>query len=107
MTNVVRKRLPRLALLAALGASYFLSKRTTLYAQVAWVNNHGAMNTGLSIGGALYGTCGTTVGATVGIRHSLAAVDACLRDLSVTTSRTHVCKTTCLAFLQGRIISIP
>jgi predicted porin len=58
------------SLLVALGANYFLSKRTTLYAQVASVNNHGAMNTGLSVNGALYGTHGTTVGATVGIRHS-------------------------------------
>jgi predicted porin len=58
------------SLLAALGASYFLSKRTTLYAQVASVDNHGAMNTGLSVNGALFGTRGTTVGATAGIRHS-------------------------------------
>lgn len=58
------------SLLTALGASYFLSKRTTLYAQIASVNNHGAMNTGLSVNGALYGVSGTTVGATVGIRHS-------------------------------------
>jgi predicted porin len=58
------------SLLAALGASYFLSKRTTLYAQVATVNNHGAMNTGLSVNGALYGIHGTTVGSTVGIIHS-------------------------------------
>lgn len=58
------------SLLAALGASYFLSKRTTLYAQVASVDNHGAMNTGLSVNGALYGVAGTTVGATVGIRHA-------------------------------------
>jgi predicted porin len=58
------------SLLVALGASYFLSRRTTLYAQVASVNNHDMMNTGLSVNGALYGTRGTTVGATVGIRHS-------------------------------------
>ncbi|OYD73814.1 porin [Paraburkholderia hospita] len=58
------------SLLAALGASYYLSKRTTLYAQVATVNNHGAMNTGLSVNGALFSPQGTTVGATLGIRHS-------------------------------------
>ncbi|NPT53636.1 porin [Paraburkholderia elongata] len=58
------------SLLAALGASYFLSKRTTFYAQVASANNHGGMNTGLSVNGALFGTHGTTMGATVGIRHS-------------------------------------
>lgn len=58
------------SLLAALGASYFLSKRTALYAQVASVDNHGTMNTGLSIDGALYGASCTTVGATVGIRHA-------------------------------------
>lgn len=56
--------------LAALGASYYLSKRTALYAQVATVNNHGAMNTGLSVNGALFSPGGTTVGATLGIRHS-------------------------------------
>jgi len=58
------------SLLAAMGMNYFLSKRTALYAQVATVNNHGAMNTGVSIPVALYGTKGTTVGASIGIRHS-------------------------------------
>lgn len=58
------------SLLAALGANYFLSKRTKLYAQVAVVNNHGAMNTGLSVAGALYGVQGTTVGGVLGIQHS-------------------------------------
>ncbi|MFP4897800.1 porin [Paraburkholderia sp. BR14261] len=55
--------------MGAIGAQYFLSKRTTLYGQVGVVNNHGAMNTGLSINGALNGVTGTTVGANVGIRH--------------------------------------
>ena len=58
------------SVLAALGASYYVSKRTALYAQVATVNNHGAMNTGLSVNGALYSPQGTTVGATLGIRHA-------------------------------------
>ncbi|HDR9470168.1 porin [Burkholderia multivorans] len=58
------------SLLAALGASYSLSKATSLYAQVAMVDNHGAMNTGLGINNALYGATGTTVGANVGIRHA-------------------------------------
>lgn len=56
--------------MAGIGSSYFVSKRTMLYAQVASVNNHGAMDTGLSVNGALYGTRGTTVGAIVGIQHS-------------------------------------
>ncbi|MEX3960405.1 porin [Trinickia sp. EG282A] len=50
-------------------ARYFLSKRTTVYGQVGVVNNHGAMNTGLSIDGALNGVTGTTVGANVGLNH--------------------------------------
>jgi len=58
------------SLLAAVGASYSLSKATSLYAQVAMVDNHGAMNTGLGINNALYGATGTTVGANVGIRHA-------------------------------------
>ncbi|MBP0589971.1 porin [Paraburkholderia sp. LEh10] len=58
------------SVLAALGTDYFLSKSTTLYAQVGLVDNHGAMNTGLSLSGALFGVKGTTVGAVVGIRHS-------------------------------------
>ncbi|NPT61444.1 porin [Paraburkholderia elongata] len=58
------------SLMAALGTQYFLSKRTTLYGQVGVVNNHGAMNTGLSINGALYGVQGTTAGVNLGIRHT-------------------------------------
>ncbi|PTB16819.1 porin [Trinickia symbiotica] len=57
------------SLMGATGARYFLSKRTTVYGQVGVVNNHGAMNTGLSIDGALNGVTGTTVGANVGINH--------------------------------------
>jgi predicted porin len=55
--------------MGALGAQYFLSKHTSLYGQVGVVNNHGAMNTGLSIDGALNEVQGTTVGADLGIRH--------------------------------------
>lgn len=58
------------SLLAALGVNYFLSKATMLYGQVGAVNNHGAMDTGLSVNGALYGVQGTTVGAVLGIRHA-------------------------------------
>lgn len=58
------------SLLAAMGLNYFLSKRTVLYGQMASVTNHGAMNTGLSVNGALFGPHGTTLGATVGVRHS-------------------------------------
>ncbi|MGF7132677.1 putative porin [Paraburkholderia sp. EB58] len=57
------------SILGAVGIEYFLSKRTSLYGQVGVVNNHGAMNTGLSIDGALFGVAGTTVGTVVGIRH--------------------------------------
>lgn len=58
------------SLLAAMGLNYFLSKSTVLYGQMASVTNHGAMNTGLSVNGALFGSQGTTLGATVGVRHS-------------------------------------
>ncbi|RQS65040.1 porin [Burkholderia sp. Bp8963] len=58
------------SVLAALGTTYSLSKATALYAQVAMVNNHGAMNTGLGINNALFGVEGTTVGANLGIRHT-------------------------------------
>nr|WP_245643934.1 porin [Paraburkholderia oxyphila] len=58
------------SVMGALGADYSLSKRTMLYAQAGAVNNHGAMNTGISINGALYGTTGTTVGAVLGMRHT-------------------------------------
>jgi predicted porin len=57
------------SIMGAIGASYNLSKRTALYAQMGVVNNHGAMNTGLSINGALTGVQGTTVGADIGVRH--------------------------------------
>jgi predicted porin len=58
------------SIMAAVGTQYFLSKRTTLYAQFGTVNNHGAMNTGLSVNGALYGVRGTTIGVNLGIRHT-------------------------------------
>jgi predicted porin len=57
------------SILGAVGTEYFLSKATSLYGQVGVVNNHGIMNTGLSINGALFGVAGTTVGAVVGVRH--------------------------------------
>jgi predicted porin len=58
------------SIMGALGANYFLSRRTTLYAQVGAVNNHGEMDTGISVNGALYGPEGTTISAVVGMRHS-------------------------------------
>lgn len=60
------------SLLASVGAQYFVSKATVLYAQVGVVNNHGAMNTGLSVSSLsqLYGVQGTTTGVDVGIRHT-------------------------------------
>ncbi|PAJ85329.1 porin [Burkholderia ubonensis] len=60
------------ALMASLGAGYFLSKATALYAQVGVVNNHGGSNLGLALGDAptsSYAPAGTTVGAVAGIRH--------------------------------------
>ncbi|SIO72029.1 Outer membrane protein (porin) [Burkholderia sp. GAS332] len=57
------------SVMGGLGAQYFLSKGTTLYGQVGVVNNHGAMDTGLSVNGALYGVQGTTAGVDLGIRH--------------------------------------
>ncbi|MFD1554238.1 porin [Paraburkholderia silviterrae] len=64
-----RNRTTNHSVMGAVGAQYFLSRRTTLYGQVGVVNNHGAMDTGLSINGALNGVTGTTVGANLGIRH--------------------------------------
>jgi predicted porin len=57
------------SLLGAAGVNYYLSKATTLYGQVAVVNNHGAMNTGLSVNGALNEGPGTSFGGAVGVRH--------------------------------------
>lgn len=57
------------SILGAIGTQYSLSKATSLYSQIGVVNNHGAMNTGLSINGALFGTAGTTVGVDVGMKH--------------------------------------
>jgi predicted porin len=61
------------SLLAGVGATYLLSKRTALYAQAGMVSNYGNMNTGLSVtdvaiihevrGGAAFG-------ANFGIRHT-------------------------------------
>lgn len=60
------------SLMAAVGADYYLSRTTALYAQVGMVDNHGAMDTGFSVGDAniLYEVAGTTIGANVGIRHT-------------------------------------
>lgn len=57
------------SVLGAIGTRYSLSKATALFGQVAVVNNHGKMNTGLAINNALFGVSGTTYGATVGIDH--------------------------------------
>jgi predicted porin len=58
------------SLMASLGTQYFLSRRTTLYAQVGMVNNHGAMNTGLDTSDLLFGNPGTTYGMNIGITQS-------------------------------------
>jgi predicted porin len=57
------------SLMAALGANYYLSHATTLYAQFGVVSNHGAEDQGLSVDGALNEVQGTTLGADLGIRH--------------------------------------
>ncbi|WP_179405311.1 porin [Burkholderia guangdongensis] len=57
------------SILAATGLTYGLSKATSLYGQVGFVDNHGLMDTGLSTNGALFGASGTTFGAALGIRH--------------------------------------
>lgn len=53
------------------GASYLLSKRTTLYAQLGVVNNKGAMATNLAANApmALHSPEGTTTAVNIGIRH--------------------------------------
>ncbi|WP_240202681.1 MULTISPECIES: porin [Burkholderia] len=58
------------SVLTGAGIDYFMSKQTTLYGQVAFVNNHGKMKTGLSVNGALYAGEGSTAGAVIGIRHT-------------------------------------
>lgn len=58
------------SILGSLGVDYLLSKRTTLYTQVAYVDNHGHMNTGLAINGAPFGVAGAQFAADVGIRHA-------------------------------------
>ncbi|MFP6562308.1 porin [Paraburkholderia sp. B3] len=57
------------SVMGAIGTDYYLSRATTLYAQFGVVNNHGTMDTGLSVDSALNGAAGTTVGADIGIRH--------------------------------------
>ncbi|MBN3813739.1 porin [Paraburkholderia sp. Ac-20347] len=58
------------SLLGAVGANYFLSRASTLYAQFGLVDNRGTMNTGISINNALNGVPNaTTFGAEIGIRH--------------------------------------
>lgn len=57
-------------LLAAAGVSYFLSRQTSLYAQLGVVNNHGKSDLGLCVEApAQEGAPGTTVGANIGILH--------------------------------------
>jgi predicted porin len=60
------------SLMAAAGADYFLSRRTTLYFQIGMVSNHGDMKTGLAVSSLsfLSGAPGTTVGGNLGIRHT-------------------------------------
>jgi predicted porin len=57
------------SIMASSGVQFYLSKRTTLYGQVGYVYNHGRMDTGLSINNALFEVAGSTVGASIGLRH--------------------------------------
>jgi predicted porin len=53
------------------GASYFLSKRTSLYGQVTVIDNKGNEHIGPTMeNGNLVGVSGTTVAADIGIRHT-------------------------------------
>jgi predicted porin len=60
------------SVLAAIGTTYFISKRTSLYAQIGMVDNHGKMNTGLSVTNPTVFNegPGTAVGANLGIRQT-------------------------------------
>ncbi|CAG9233490.1 Porin [Paraburkholderia tropica] len=58
--------------LGSIGAYYYLSKRTSVYAQFGMVNNHGTQDIGLSMGlgsSTMFGTTGTTTGGSIGITH--------------------------------------
>lgn len=57
------------SLMAAAGLTDYLSKRTSLYTEVAYVKNRGLMHTGLSVNGPLYGPTGSSTGVVVGMRH--------------------------------------
>ncbi|MDR5644430.1 porin [Burkholderia cenocepacia] len=57
------------SVLAATSVIYQVSRATSFYGQLGFVENHGAMRTGLSANGALDGVPGGTVGVDVGIRH--------------------------------------
>jgi predicted porin len=57
------------ALVAASSLEYLISKKTTVYTQVGFVNNHGKMPIGLSNNNALNGVVGMTTGVSAGIRH--------------------------------------
>ncbi|WP_338639672.1 porin [Burkholderia pyrrocinia] len=57
------------SLMIATGLHYYLSKRTSIYTDLAYVNNHGIMHTGMSVNGALYGPTGSSTGFVMGIRH--------------------------------------
>ncbi len=69
-----RNRTSSHALIGALGASYLLSKRTTLYAQAAFVRNAGdtrlglVTGEGLSAANTLFAPAGTTTMVDLGIR---------------------------------------
>ncbi|EEA04604.1 porin Gram-negative type [Burkholderia sp. H160] len=60
-------------LLGSIGAVYFLSKRTSLYAQFGAVNNKGTQDIGLSMGlggTTMFAPTGTTTGGSIGITHN-------------------------------------
>jgi predicted porin len=58
------------SLLFGAAVEYYLSIRTSLYAQVALVHNNGNMGTGLAVNSGVGGlTAGTATGIGVGLRH--------------------------------------
>jgi predicted porin len=59
------------SIMGEVGTEYYLSKRTSMYAEFGVVNNHGLIHTGLQVNNALFSPAeGTTVAAEIGMRHT-------------------------------------
>lgn len=57
------------SLITAAGLDYFLSKRTNLYVQVAYLNNHGESDMPLTVPNGVQAVSGGMFGTNIGIRH--------------------------------------